>query len=49
MLSVLLVPVSSAAARSNPVGAAAVVSTVISSAVELALTLPATSVWNART
>ena len=44
-------PVSSAAARSSAVGARAVVSTVMSSAcvVEAALTLPATSVWIART
>ena len=56
MLS-LLVPVvpapkvSSTAARSRAVGADAVVSTVMSSAcvVEAALTLPATSVWMART
>jgi len=48
MLSVLT-PESSAAARSRDVGAAADVSTVMSSTDDTALTLPATSVWNART
>ena len=50
-LSLLLVPVSSSAARSRPAGTAgAVVSTVtVRAAAELPPVLPARSVWKART